>query len=149
MLLRLHWIRGIMMMQNRGKNKIIVIVIGLLIVIIGVIVYAKVKDSGNTDTRLESTVKGHSYISEGATFILELKEDGAFTLYDATSSSLTDGETPDRYDCEDNRVILRYANGEYVTFTFEDGKLIYQEKDSTYELPFRSTLEDGAVFTTE
>lgn len=27
MLLRLHWIRGIMMMQNRGKNKIIVIVI--------------------------------------------------------------------------------------------------------------------------
>ena len=40
------------MMQNRGKNKIIVIVICLLIVIIGVIVYAKVKDSGNTDANL-------------------------------------------------------------------------------------------------
>jgi len=137
------------MMQNRGKNKIIVIVICLLIVIIGVIVYAKVKDSGNTDANLESTVKGHSYINKGATFILELKEDGTFALYDATSSLLTEGETPDGYDCEDDRVILRYANGEHVIFTFEDGKLIYQEKDSTYELPFRSTLEDGAVFTTE
>ncbi len=121
----------------------------MLIVIIGVVVYVKVKDSGNTDANLESVVKGHTYISEGATLILELKEDGAFALYNATSSSLTEGETPDGYDCEDNRVILRYANGEYVTFTFEDGKLIYQEKDSTYELPFRSTLEDGAVFTTE
>lgn len=120
-----------------------------LLVIICVYGCGMANDSGNTDANLESTVKGHSYISEGATFILELKEDGAFALYDATSSSLTEGETPDRYDCEDNRVILRYANGEYVTFTFEDGKLIYQEKDSTYELPFRSTLEDGAVFTTE
>lgn len=136
-------------MQNRGKNKIIVIVICLLIVIIGGIVYAKVKDSGNTDANLESTVKGHLYISEGATFTLELKEDGAFALYDATSSLLTEGETPDGYDCEDNHIILRYANGEHVAFAFEDGKLIYQEKDSTYELPFRSTLEDGAVFTTE
>ncbi len=137
------------MMQNRGKNKIIVIVICLLIVIIGVVVYVKVKGSGNTDANLESMVKGHSYISEGATFILELKEDGTFALYDATSSSLTEGETPDGYDCEDNHIILRYANGEHVTFTFENGKLIYQEKDSTYELPFRSTLEDGMVFTTE
>lgn len=120
-----------------------------LLVIICVYGCEMADDSGNTDANLESTVKGHSYISEGATYILELKEDGTFTLYDATSSSLAEGETSDGYDCEDDRVILRYANGEHVTFTFEDGKLIYQEKDSTYELPFRSTLEDGAVFTTE